>query len=403
LLDQSMNVILVGASTRAAACSALRARLRPICADLFADHDLADRCQVSRVAMRDYPEGLIEAVRASPPGAWAYVGAIENHPDVVDTIAAERPLWGNGGAVLRRVRDPFAVAECLARAGLPHPQLRRVGPGAPRAESWLVKPLAGAGGRGIGEYGVLSTQQPDLPGRVGDGAADETPRPTHFLQERISGVSCAAVFVANGRDCVLLGATRQLVGEPTFHAKPFHYCGSVGPMAISRAAEQRCEAIGATLASEFGLMGLFGVDAILRGDEVWPVEVNPRYTASMEIVEHALQSPLFGWHRDACTSGALPAAEWIRGLREQVAGVLAKAVLFAPCDLVAPDLAEYLSPTLADSGAWPLPLIADIPPSDTPIAAGQPILTVFAAQPSPQAAERALIEAANRLYRRLGL
>ena len=39
--------------------------------------------------------------------------------------------------------------------------------------------------------------------------------------------------------------------------------------------------------SAFGLAGWFGVDFILRDGIPWPVEINPRYTASVEIHELA--------------------------------------------------------------------------------------------------------------------
>ena len=54
-----------------------------------------------------------------------YTGGLENYPDVIAAIAAERPLWGNGPDVLAKVRDPFALAAVLARPDLPHPKVRR--------------------------------------------------------------------------------------------------------------------------------------------------------------------------------------------------------------------------------------------------------------------------------------
>ena len=53
------SVLILGASTRAAAQSAIRAGLRPICADLFADLDLRDCARVLDVD--DYPHGLAAA------------------------------------------------------------------------------------------------------------------------------------------------------------------------------------------------------------------------------------------------------------------------------------------------------------------------------------------------------
>ena len=58
--------------------SALRAGLSPVAADLFADRDLAAVATCTRVALEAYPDGLIEAANAFPPGPWFYVGALEN-------------------------------------------------------------------------------------------------------------------------------------------------------------------------------------------------------------------------------------------------------------------------------------------------------------------------------------
>ena len=101
------RLLIVGASVRAAAFSALRAGFRPLAADKFADTDLTACCPARRVA--DYPRGLPAAVSAWPPCGWMYTGALENHPALVDRLAASRPLDGNPGPVLRRIRDPFQV------------------------------------------------------------------------------------------------------------------------------------------------------------------------------------------------------------------------------------------------------------------------------------------------------
>ena len=36
---------------------------------------------------------------------------------------------------------------------------------------------------------------------------------------------------------------------------------------------------------DFGLVGLNGIDFIARAGVPWPIEVNPRYSASMELLE----------------------------------------------------------------------------------------------------------------------
>src|SRR5271168_3117593 len=96
------SLVIIGGSARAAAFSALRAGLRPWCADLFADLDLRQRCPVRAVPVERYPQGLPKLLDLAPPGPWMYTGALENRGEVVRKLAALRPLWGNDAPVLRQ-------------------------------------------------------------------------------------------------------------------------------------------------------------------------------------------------------------------------------------------------------------------------------------------------------------
>ena len=58
--------------------------------------------------------------------------------------------------------------------------------------------------------------------------------------------------------------------------------------------------LGDFLAASYRLVGLFGVDFILSDGQPWPVEINPRYTASVEVLELALRRSLLAEHRRAC-------------------------------------------------------------------------------------------------------
>ena len=118
----SHDVLIIGASARAAAFSAMRCGMRPHCADHFADRDLAAVCPVERVDIGQGAEGFAAAAESLPPSPWFYTGGLENHPALVDRISRRHHLWGVGADVLRRVRDPLAVAEVLAAAGIPAPR-----------------------------------------------------------------------------------------------------------------------------------------------------------------------------------------------------------------------------------------------------------------------------------------
>src|SRR5215470_12886144 len=88
-------LVIVGASVRAAAFSALRAGLQPWCADLFADADLQQVCPAHRLAKRQFAGGLLPLLSKAPGGPWMYTGGLENRPNVVRGLTQFRPLWGN--------------------------------------------------------------------------------------------------------------------------------------------------------------------------------------------------------------------------------------------------------------------------------------------------------------------
>src|SRR6516225_6871027 len=113
-MGEDLPLLIAGASARAAAFSALRAGLRPACADLFADADLRACCPVRRVEPRDYPREFLDLPELADPGPWLYTGGLENRPELIEQIAHRRqPLWGNPAPLLRLARDPFAVRDVL--------------------------------------------------------------------------------------------------------------------------------------------------------------------------------------------------------------------------------------------------------------------------------------------------
>ncbi len=86
---QMPNLLILGASVRAAAWSALGSgTVQPCCIDLFADADLQRQISAQAIPLSAYPYGFLEASRRAPPGPWLYTGALENYPDLIEAIAA---------------------------------------------------------------------------------------------------------------------------------------------------------------------------------------------------------------------------------------------------------------------------------------------------------------------------
>jgi predicted ATP-grasp superfamily ATP-dependent carboligase len=377
------TLLIVGASARAAAFSALRAGLRPSCADLFADADLQSRCPVLRLTGR-YPHAFLDRIDAAP-GPWMYTGGLENWPGLVRRMAERRPLWGNDAAALGRCRNPWFVCRALRTAGLPAPAVRRRAPSSGR---WLVKPLGGSGGRGIRFWDQSSA----APGRR---------RAPVCFQKFIDGTPVAAVYVADGERSRLLGVTRQLVGQSFLHAAPFHYCGSIGPLLPPEDLRRQLERLGDVLAARCGLRGLFGVDGVLRGGAFWPVEINPRYTASVEVLEHARGLRALAEHAHVFIHGALAPAKPQAAPLPSPGSFIGKAILFARAALVFPAEGPWQDELRSPTPLYEVPAYADIPAAGQPVEAGRPILTFFARADSAAACEDALRRTAADLDRRL--
>ncbi len=350
------DVLIIGVSARAAAFSALRGGLRPRCIDHFADRDLAAACPVVQVESARGADGLAEAADALPPSPWFYVGGMENHPEHVERISHRHYHWGIGADALRRVRDPILVARVLAAADLPVPEVRVDADGLPRDGSWLVKPLASAAGIDVAPL----RDQPDA-GGIG-----------RYYQRRVDGTSYSAIYIARAGGARLVGAARQWGGG--LPGRPFGYRGGIGPCRVIGELAARLRALGDRLAAAFDLVGWFGVDYILRDRVPWPIEVNPRYTASVEIHELATGRPLLPEHRAAC-EGRMGPADGPDDPPPR-ARVVAKWIIYAARTLIMPE-SEIDPSAMLGPGAFEA--AADVPEPGSVIEAGEPVMTLLAA------------------------
>lgn len=377
------RVLIAGVSTRALAESAARAGYRVVAVDGFGDLDLrrvADVRLARDARGRASPGAAVRAARDARAEAVVYVASFENHPRAVRRLAAGRTLWGNPPEVLERVRDPLLVAATLARHGLPTPAVRAVAPRTAAfvggGRTWLAKPRASGGGAG-----VVAWRSGRCP-----------PRDAYF-QERIAGIAGSIVFAADGRHAVPLGLSCLLTGERDFGATGFRYCGSILPARGDPVFSDdvrlcdRAIALAEAITRAFGLVGVNGIDFIARRGTPYPIEVNPRYTAAMELVERAYGLSIFDIHARAC-AGRLPAFDLAAARRASPPRAIGKAILYARGDVVLGDTRPWLDD---DS-------VRDVSAPGTRCRRGQPICTIFATGLDAVECRAALGRRATALY-----
>ncbi len=368
-MDDRATIAIVGASARSAAFSAMRAGYRVVTADLFADADLQRACPATRIS--PYPEGLPDWLTKCACDGWMYTGALENHPALVDAIAAEHRLLGTSGKTLRKIRSPLALAAALGEAGLLFPETRPYRNDLPSDGQWLAKTYQASSGAGVQELAESS-----------DG---------NFVQRRVPGIALSAVYVGG----TLLGVSQQLVGESWTGAKEFQYCGSIAPWPVSTTVGRQLRRLGAVLSTTFELEGLVGVDLMLDAEDLWTIEVNPRYTASVEVVErahgvNALADHFSAYQMTKATSRSPVPSE---------GPFVGKAILYAKsAAVITPEQTAWL---LEEAGDPWCPQIADIPTSETRLEPGDPVSTVFATGETSEAVTHELKRRVRRLEQRL--
>jgi predicted ATP-grasp superfamily ATP-dependent carboligase len=238
---------------------------------------------------------------------------------------------------------------------------------------------------------------------VWDGEVPETDQPFYF-QKRAAGSSISAQFLATPAGVEVLGVTRQLVGLRGVHAPPFAWCGNLYPAEFAAETVESMTAIGRVLATAADLRGLFGCDFIVSEGVPYLTEVNPRYTAAMELIEHRVGHSLVARHVTACSAfddasradsmQADPSEIWHSSSR--ITGVIGKIVLYAEQDLIADDARALLLDPLDDR----LPFVADLPDPGQIIPAGHPVCTLFATERHEDACIARLLRCAKRFRQR---
>jgi predicted ATP-grasp superfamily ATP-dependent carboligase len=374
MAEISRRLLVAGVTTRPIASSAARAGWTVTAVDAFGDLDLRACARVIALRREDGgfdPSAAAAAARNIPADAVSYTSNFENHPSAVAALAAGRRLLGNPASVLERVRDPIGLMLALRRHGFETPETRARAPraAADTPRRWLLKPRRSGGGHGTKAW------------RAGRPVGRH-----QYLQQRIPGTPGSIVFLADGKRALALALSRQIVGERAFGASGFRYCGSLMGRGLFEGEESllgRASAMADAVTRDFGLVGLNGIDFIARAGTPWPIEVNPRYSASMELLERRAGTSLFALHAGAC-SGRLPEAP-LRPAR----GVVGKAVVFARREVA-----------LSETRGWLRdPAIADVPHPGERIPRGRPICTVFASGRSAGACLRALASKAGAIHR----
>lgn len=232
---------------------------------------------------------ICQAALTQPVTAVAYSGGFENFPELLGALAEKFELLGNPPDTLAQVRDPRQLQDAVAAVGMKTPLILAPGSTPDPGKDWLRKPVKSGAGGGIEPWEGVVPDDPD-----------------HIVQQRIEGIPQSVSFIANGREARIFAFSEQLIGNADFGADGYQYVGNLLLPEPDRELIENLEALANHLTRSFGLVGLNGIDFIQQDSQIYILEVNGRYSASMELYEDALGQSIFGWHAAGCRGEPLP-------------------------------------------------------------------------------------------------
>ena len=371
--------MVVGASGRSAAMSCLRAGLVPIVCDFFCDQDTRDIADVKQIPSY---ESLLKPGSLPDCDFVLFTGATEHHRRVVEHCLLKSKPIGNPTSGALGLANPIELFQWAESVGVPMPKTQL---SLPKGEGrWLKKRFKSSGGLGVHTL------------NLGEGEFDESSTSTErmFFQKFVDGNAMSAVFCANGGKATLCGCTKQLTGLSVLGASDFKYCGSIGPVDLSSSFTYQLLTTASGMARDFKLSGLFGIDFVFDHETAWMIEVNPRYTASVEVLElHAGQSLIKGRNVEPRKQNLM----------------IGKAIIYWPeerplvwnntgnwarlCDIFQNDDCIEIIESKT--------VVADVPQPDTEIKQGHPVLTVFAAGATTEQCESILLKRGGQILDQL--
>jgi predicted ATP-grasp superfamily ATP-dependent carboligase len=252
--------------------------------DDFVDRDLIECASAYPLAALE----TWEAIQPILPGLNCLLaGGIENRPEILQRLTDSGARCGIDVPMLRLLRDPLRWQSWATECGLKFPETHwnpiGSGYGNPigKADSddrtWLCKSLTSAGG-----LGVQFWEDPSQCLAV--------PSPSNVYRQRfVNGQPIGITFLSIAGRSQFVGAALSIIGQKDRSPRPFLYRGSIAPLEIGEAERERLEHFAHSVQQSTGIRGLWQADWIVNPEGWWLLEINPRWSASMELLD-----PLYG-------------------------------------------------------------------------------------------------------------
>lgn len=358
------KLIIAATSARGYVQAAVASGYEVIALDAFIDEETkAIAKQVFRLKVDDFAldeehfKQVFLGIDLSNIEGFLYGSLFDGCPELLDWVEKQLPVLGNSADVLKQAKD-FSFFALLDSLNIKHPEVQLSFPTKP--ERWLSKQIGGCGGMHIQPADLKVTPDCDK---------------THF-QQKITGTPISMLFVADGNTAHVIGFNQQLTA-PT-KSLPYRFAGAISNVTLQPSIPRAFEHAAQKLTSALHLRGICSLDAIMDGEGVWVLELNPRLSATFHLYENLL--PL---HLQGC-------AGYLSSIPIKTNISHAQLILYAEEALDVPK-----------SFAWPS-WVADIPTAESDasgvkIDQHMPICSVLASAESAELAQTLLLLRAEKL------
>ena len=387
MTDNPRTAIAYGCSCRALAFSAKQAGLNVVAFDQFQDRDLQ---QIAAT----FPYEQLALKASSFEGSYFLAAGNAEHTTAsLEELCAEYSWQSLGPSPkqMQQLRDRSAWQRWCQANAIGYPTTLNVSSGQRPSEvladsalnfdfeSWIWKPADGAGGW-----------------RNRLIKAEEEVMEEGYLQAIVEGRQLSTVILASRHGIEVLPTMESLTASHSLAKElacpfPFGYRGSWGPVTTEWDMAHRWHAFGDHVGKEVGWNGWMQIDWILDRDGYpWMLEINPRWSASMELLERALNR---NWVAEAMTSRPLAPDVALPKSAIPSNGYWGKTILYnTHCQRLDSRVSELLwdqswiaaEPRLAsqiespsrdqEQSFW----LADLPIAEQTLSIGAPLLTILA-------------------------
>ena len=147
---------------------------------------------------------------------------------------------------------------------------------------FVLKPIRGTAGMGI-----RNVEETGLKFEFKD----------YILQEKIIGENLSVSTLSTGKEAKTILTSKQIIGKSELgQMEPYGYCGNIVPYI----GDQDVGTIAEEVVQSLSLVGSNGVDFIINDDEIYLLEVNPRFQGTIECAEAVLGINMAEAHLNAC-------------------------------------------------------------------------------------------------------